>query len=254
MTATSASRIRPFACFVVERSPGTGYHVASAEGDGADEWKERALALLNVLGQPDPNGPEESFLWVDSPSGNYVGVSVTLLPNGEARYHQAWFQTPRVPANRLRSVGLLIVLLPFVFAGGMFTGRTFVAQNQTATPPQTSDSSGSDIEVPSPTNAEPVLSTLKLKEELAPSQLIRAKLKGYLSQEGLKADTSAPVVDERRAVKLIADLDKTPPPQESIRLSNVEVAKLLALLETLDQWATSEPLSETRSTEERQSK
>jgi len=254
MTTTSASRIRPFACFVVQRSPGTGYQVASAEGDGADEWKERALALLDVLGQPDPNGPEESFLWVDSPSGNYVGVSVTLLPNGEARYHQAWFQTPRVPANRLRSVGLLILLLPFVFAGGMFTGRTVVLQDQPATPPRTSNSSVGDIDVPSPTKAVSVLSTLKLKEELGPSQLVRAKLKGYLSQEGLTADTSAPVVDERRAVKLIADLDKTPPPQESIRLSNVEVAKLLALLETIDQWAASEPLNETRPTERHQSK
>jgi hypothetical protein len=35
-------------------------------------------------------------------------------------------------------------------------------------------------------------------------------------------------------VKLIADLDKTPPKQESIGLNNDEVAKLLRLLETLE--------------------
>jgi hypothetical protein len=74
----------------------------------------------------------------------------------------------------------------------------------------------------------------KLKEELASSRKVRDKLKKYLSQKEFTEGTSKPVVDERRSVKLIADLDKTPPDQESIGLKNVEVAKLLSLLETLE--------------------
>jgi hypothetical protein len=73
-----------------------------------------------------------------------------------------------------------------------------------------------------------------LKKELAPSREVRDRLKDYLSQKEFTEDTSKSVVGLRRSVKLIADLDKTPPKQESISLNNVEVAELLKLLKTLE--------------------
>lgn len=241
MRGNQPASLSPSACFVVEREPGKGYQVTSAEGFYADELKGRALALLDTLGQPDPKGPAEYFRWVGptTPAGEYVGVAVKLMPNGEARYHQAWFQDPKPVTRPVRSVGLRILVLLVVFAAGAFAGRTLLAPGGSTTPGPVSGNGGlpgsSKVDPPAK-DGPPDVRLTRLNNELASSRDVRAKLKGYLSQEGFAADTSTPVVDERRSVKLIADLDKTPPPLETIRLSNLEVAKLLRLLETLDDW------------------
>jgi hypothetical protein len=228
---------------VIERVPSEGYQVTSAEGRYADEWKGRALALLDTLGQPDPKGPAEYYRWVGpiTPSGEYVGVSVQLTPNGEARYHQAWFQAAKPMTRPTRSIGLLILVMLVTFAAGAFAGRTLFAPGVPTTPGPISGNGGSPgtSKVDPPAKyVPPDMRLTKLKNELASSRNLRAKLKGYLAQEGFAADTLTPVVDEKRSVKLIADLDKTPPPLETIRLSNIEVAKLVRLLETLDEWTT----------------
>jgi hypothetical protein len=125
------------------------------------------------------------------------------------------------------------------FAIGAFAGRTLFAPGVSTIPGPISPNGGSPGTSkvdPSAKDGQPDMSLAKLKKELTWSQDVRDKLKEYLSQKEFTEDTSKSVVGLRRSVKLIADLDKTPPKQESIRLNNVEVAKLLRLLETLDDW------------------
>lgn len=241
MTGKQTASLTPAAGFVVKREPGKGYHVASADGPCADDFKARALTLLDTLGQPDPKGPEEYFRWVGpiTPSGEYVGVFVRLMPNGEARYHQAWFRVPKPAMHSGRTISsLILVVLGFV--AGVFAGPTLSSLD----PWRTSGSAPGRTEAPPNSQPVPPMNgswpddrMTNLINEIASARDVRLKLKQYLSQEGLAADLSQPVVDEKRSVKLIADLDRTPPPVESIRLSNVEVAKLIRLLEVIDELA-----------------
>lgn len=239
MTGKQPDNLGPSACFVVERVPGQGYQVTSAKGRYANEWKARALALLDTLGQPDPKGPAEYHRWVGpiAPSGEYVGVSVKLTRNGEARFHQAWFETARPMTRPTRCILLILVML-VIFATGALAGGMLLAPGLSTTSGPISGNGlpGVSKSDPRTKDTPPDMRLTKLKNELDSSRDVRAKLKGYLAQEGFAEDISTPVVDERRSVKLIADLDAAPPPLESIRLSNVEVAKLLRLLETLDDW------------------
>jgi hypothetical protein len=243
MIGNQPTNLSPSTSFVIERVSGKGYLVTSAEGDYADEWKGRALALLDVLGQPDPKGPSEHIRWVGpiAPSGEYVGVSVKLMPNGEARYDQMWFQLPKPVACPTQFIGLLIAVLLVGFAVGVFSGRTFFVPDYPTTSGAVAGSAGSSATGkpdPPAKDSLPDMGITKIRSELTSSREVRAKLIEYLSQEGFAADTSTPVVDEKRSVKLIADLDKTPPQQETIRLSNIEIAKLVKLLESLDEWTT----------------
>jgi hypothetical protein len=241
---------------VVERVPGKGYQVTLAEGHHAKEWHRRALDFLDILGQPDPKGPTEYYRWVGpiAPSGEYVSVSVKLLPNGEARYHQAWYQAGRPATRPTRSINLLILALNLmilvllvVVAVGASAGRTLFSPRVSAPPvaePESGNSPGNGHRAPSPQKTHPRMRfnpdlVRRLDVELAASADVRAKLKDYLTQPGLAADPSLPVVDERRSVKLIADLDTKPPPQETIRLTNIEVGKVVRLLETLHDWKAS---------------
>jgi hypothetical protein len=133
--------------------------------------------------------------------------------------------------------------LLLVFAAGAFAGRNLGVPDSQTAPGRVAEEAGSpgnSKPVPPVKDAPPDVRTTTLKTELASSRDVRAKLKEYLSQDGFAADTSISVVDEKRSVKLIADLDKTPPRNETIRLSNIEVAKLVKLLATLDEW-TSNP-------------
>ena len=247
MTGNQPANLSPSASFVIERVPGEGYQVTyqvtSAEGRSADEWKKRALALLDTLGQPDPNGPKEYYQWIGpiAPSGEYVGVSVKLRPNGEAWYHQTWFQAAKPMTRPKRTIGLPIFVMLVTFAAGFGAGvlayLKFFAPRVSTSPDPISRNGGS-LETskvdPSAKDGPPDMSLAKLKKELASSREVRDRLKDYLSQKEFTEDTSKSVVGLRRSVKLIADLDKPPPDQESIGLKNVEVAKLLSLLETLE--------------------
>jgi len=243
VTGNQPANSGPSACFVVERVPSEGYQVTSAEGRFADEWKGRALAILDLLGQPDPKGPAEYYRWVGPimPSGEFVGVSVKLTANGEARYHQAWFQASKPMIRPTRYIGLLIFVMLVIFAAGAVAGNALIMPGVPSTQATDQAKGGlPGIKKDDPTSKNVAtdmrLTLTKLKDEFTSSRDVCNKLKGYLAQKGLAADTSKPVVDELRSVKLIADLDKTPPPLETIRLSNLEVAKLLRLLETLDDW------------------
>lgn len=240
MTANRPTNLSPSACFVVERVPGTGYTVTASEGPRAGEWKGRALDLLDAIGQPDPKGPAEyvRLLGPIAPSGECVSVSVKLKSNGEAWYHQAWFQVSTKARPRSWNVSLAALALVVGFIAGMLAFRAFVTPDRPTIPVAVSN----EVKPPQPIGdsspREPVWQNRvrKMHDDLGPSRELRAKLTAYLAQEGFAVDSSAPVVDKKRSVKLIADLDTTPPPRETIRLSNVEVAKLLQLLETLDNW------------------
>jgi hypothetical protein len=239
VTRNHASDLEPIASFVVEREAGRGYRVTAANGDCPEERRTRAVSLLDDLGQPDPKGPDEYFRWLGpiAPSGEYIVVSIRLMPNGEARYHQGWFRIPTRPNGpRFRVSALLMVagLVAGTLAGRMLPlpDRPTRLDPGASASPQSPATRGPEPGSRSPGPAsDPRLK--RLNTELSSTRDVRAKVKDYLSQEGLAA-TSMPVSDLKRSVKLIADLDRTPPPQESVRLDNVEVAKLLEILRTLD--------------------
>jgi hypothetical protein len=137
-----------------------------------------------------------------------------------------------------RTIGLLIfvMLVGFVagFGAGVFADRKLFAPRVSTSPDPISRNGGSPETSKVDPSAKDGQPDMSLKKELESSREVRDKLKKYLSQKEFTEGTSKPVVDERRSVKLIADLDKTPPVPESISLNNVEVAKLLRLLETLE--------------------
>ncbi|MDW8244321.1 MAG: hypothetical protein RMJ88_14015 [Thermogemmata sp.] len=236
----------PAAQFVVERLPSLGYQVTSAEGPHAEKWKDRALPLLDLLGQPNPRGPVEYFRWLGpvKPGGEYVGVAVRIQPNGEVRYHQAWFQNPRKSALRVRFflVGLVIALVAFG-AGIVVDYYIGVIPKLLLSLIAGSDSSNSVANNRSKTPDAGLLHNQGLqglKKEVTECREVLRRLREFLAQEGFAADPMATVVEERRSVKLISDLDKLHPPKESISFTNVDVKKLLGLLNALNQWADAE--------------
>ncbi len=234
MTGNEVVNLTPTATFVIEREAGKGYHVKSSSGPGAGELATPALALLDALGQPDPDGPEEYFrcLGPVGPSGEYVGVAVRLKPNGEARFHQAWF---KVPSLQLRPPRLFRGLLLTAISVGIaaFAVLTFDRLSR-GTSGQTEELSTVPDQRIS-TTPEKIAPQddhiIKLKDVIASTCEVRLRLKEYLSQDGFAADLSRSVVDEKRSIKLIDDLDRAPPSLESIRLSNIEVAKLIRLMD-----------------------
>ena len=240
MRGNQPPQIVPDACFVVKREPTKGYQVTSAEGPNAEIWRDRALTLLDAVGQPDPKGPTESFCFFGpiTPSGEYVAVSVKMMSNGEARYKQAWFSFPSPISRSNRSISLLILVSIVGLVVGAIAGNAFpVLVRTTPSDPKSEEAGGGKPKPESPANDPPLdAHSVRLKIELVSSKDVRTKLKRYFSQEGLAANTS--VIDKKSSVKLIADLDTTPPPRESIRLNNFEVAKLLKVLDSLDDWST----------------
>jgi hypothetical protein len=244
----TAFSLLPVASFVIQRESGKGYRVTGVDGEYADEWKTQALALLDDLGQPDPKGPSDFFRWLGpvAPSGAYVGVSVKLMANGEARYHQGWFRLLKQADRPGRAALRILLVLLLGIVTGSVGDRAFLRPGGPGSdltkgslaPAGPLASSKSSARIPAPTSsqnshADPGLS--KLNALVGSSRDLRAKLKGYLSQAGLAAP-AGDVTVVKRSVKLIADLDNPPPPIESIRLDNTDVAKLLDILRELDYW------------------
>lgn len=244
MTGKLSADLCPSACFVVERVPSKGYQVTSAEGRYAKEWNGRALALLDTLGQPDPKGPAEYYRWVGpiAPSGEYVGVSVKLTPNGEAWYHQAWFQATKPLGLRILALRVLVMLV--IFAAGAFAGRSLLAPDVSSTLCSISGNGLSEsckVDLP-PKDPPPDVRLTMLKNEIASSWNVRDKLKGYLSQNGFAASLKAPVTTVETVVRLQDFFtDRITPgtiENKELRLTNVEVRHILNLLAALDEWTT----------------
>jgi len=235
MTEHQHPNLEPAATFLIEREPAEGYQVTSAQGRYAEQWKRRALDLLDTLGQPDPKGPSESQRLVGpvGPTGELVHVRVELLPTGEARYHQAWFQVPKAAFQPKRANRLLILVFCVGFLAGAAAfflatgGKTLQGISGNGGPPHTGEGSSSAKGV----QANPY--STKLQNELAATRELREKLIEYLSQEGLAADMSAPTV---RSVKLLIWDLAVDSGEGSTKVHDFDAAKLLNLLRTLDQW------------------
>jgi hypothetical protein len=244
-----------FACFTIERKPGEGYQVTSAEGESTEEYKKHALDVLNVLGQPDPKGPEEYFRLIKSPttpSGEYVHVQVNVLSNGEARYHQVWYRDFRTAIHPKWWRRLLLLVLLVAFSAGTVTGvyaeRTLFGLDQATTPgdvAKNDSSPGNTKDEPPAKGTHPDKQSDVLKKVIDSSrkcQDVISKLKEYLSQEGLAAkrddSTQGSTVTVKRSVVLLDDRSdeeqKSPLKVTLLRLNNDEVAKLLELLKELE--------------------
>jgi hypothetical protein len=96
--------LTPTATFVVEPQPVHGYRITAAAGPAAARLRRSALAVLGLLGQPSPSGPEQVHAWLGpaGPQGEFVRVAIERLPGGEFRYQQAWFPDKALPPHPAR--------------------------------------------------------------------------------------------------------------------------------------------------------
>jgi hypothetical protein len=138
MTASMTNAVCPVAVFVVEREIGCGYRVTHSEGAEAGHLADSALAILDVLGQPDPRDPETVVRWLkpDEAFGHSVGVRVMRLSNGEVRYEQTWFAAAAKP--RWSALWFIASLLLGGISGvvaGVMAERVRVANAPAPSPP-----------------------------------------------------------------------------------------------------------------------
>lgn len=248
--------LTPLASFVVERLPCEGYQVTSADGPRAAEWSERALDLLDTLGQPDPNGPVEYIRLVGplSPAGECVSVWIRLLPNGEARYRQTWFQVPTQTRSFWHRVASCLVLLLVGAAMGAVGGIAgvwkFSICNRWLLRPAASESAPLSPErgksdVPAPARDAELD---ELHNDLILIRPLLVKLHEFLSQEGFPA-MDQEVTDVKTVVRLSDSFTRSDGPPATIKqrdlpLTNVDVRDLLKLFERLKKLSQKQAVDE----------
>lgn len=242
MNGASEEFTEAIASFVVARVPGEGYRITSSEGPRANELEPRVLPILQKLGQSSTTKSEAQIYWV-GPAGNsheWVGIQCRVLDSGTKEYYQSWFRagdTATAPgfglgflvASCLMSFVVAVVimaLLGFRFANAKIPGITQDNQGQGAIV----NSERNEGDLVKDKNAAAII---RLQTNLAKNSFLREQLTIYLSQDGFAFDPSLPVVEEKRSVKITSDLDRSPPGQESIKLSNFQVQQLLELLSEL---------------------
>lgn len=230
----------PDAIFVVERRPGQGYGVTSSQGPQAASLQRAAVEILNLLGQPDPRGPEEIQRWIPNagPQQQSLFVRIRRTPEGESVYHQAWFaasgsepvQPPAPGGNR----GWLAWIL-FLLMGGVLG---WMLRGSLAAPPSIEQPSpGGSATAPPPVLPDPAAlgrTDAALQVPVRLSREVRKKLHQFLGQPGLtgwpeEADTVEQTVELR-------DFRKTPRGVkiDPLYLTSDEVRSLRRLLETLE--------------------
>ena len=231
----------PVATFVVEREPAKGYRVTARQGEEADVFAEAALKLLDRLGQPDPRAESISFRWLDSvgPTRCCVGVWVSLLPSGEARYQQAWYRSTEQSRKKRAWIWpiLLVALAVLSFGGGVF-----LQQTTTVPEPPPEDAKPVALVIPAP-EQQPKL--VKLADSLVAA--IDAAdnpltvLDEFLGQDGVAAaiddagNRSGPQQDNVVKVTATVAFKELAYPEK--RFSNHEAAKLLLLIRRLRSFA-----------------
>jgi len=247
--------------FVIEREPGTGFHVKSSGGPNAqdEERQRRALTLLEDLPQPDLASDKEKVWWVEPTDriGEFALVWMEVRGNGERRYREFWFTVRQDILTRAWTrfcaafwsrrffmgfgIGVLLVLAIGACAFWFGTQQGWIAiklrQAEVEASVATDTQASTTSELTSPGGVDEDTRENRLLEKLIWSREERGKLKQYLSQPEFEA--SADVVKRGRCVKLIADLDGSPPPQESLQLDTLEVRHLLELLQELDRFEKS---------------
>ena len=226
----------PVATFVIEREAAKGYRVTARRGDEAGVFAEAAIKLLDRLGQPDPRAEPVSFRWLDSvgPARCCVGVWVSLLPSGEARYQQAWY---RPSEHRRRKRAWIWPVLSVAIAGLSFwSGGVLWQQTTTAPAPAIVE----PVEPVLPTTSPPpklvkLVDSLVVAIKAAENPL--TVLDEFLGQDGVAVaiddagNRSGPQRDN--VVKLTATVAFKDLPYPEKRFSNHEAAKLLLLIRHL---------------------
>ena len=231
----------PVAKFVVERIAGTGYCVTSSSGPECSALQKDAMTLLDKVKQTNAESDDVTCEWIGpiGPKGYFVGVTTVPTTDGELRYKQSWFAGGKRQLSIVTYVaGMILSLVVGMGVGAVAANLAVTTVDAPGGTPasdprglQAQENTDTDLERPADETAYDDLRT-----EIVATEELRAKMGEYLQQEGLAADPSLPVIEEHRSVKIIADLDRSPPQRESIRLSNVEVLALLKLLERLDKF------------------
>lgn len=224
----SGHRPLPVATFQIEREPGTGYVVTSAEGPSAESLRTSALAALDFVGQPDPNGPSQTFHWIGpiGPAGESVGVVVQLHANGEAKYRQSWFAGS---AGRFRgwlpvatcALGVVVGLAVAWMVRG--SGATTTDRDTPQTPAEV---------------ARDVSPSLPLGSQLRATRALREELSEFLGQEGMAEPARQITTGQEPFVLLVAVTDEASPAKATIRWNPADNARWRSLLQALREMDT----------------
>lgn len=239
MKDVPSASTQPVAKFVVERIAGTGYCVTSSSGPECSALQKDAMTLLDKVKQTNAEPDDVTCEWIGpvGSKGYFVGVTTSPTADGELRYKQSWFAGQKKQLAMVTYVAGMILSLVVGMGVGAVVANLAVTTVEAPGGTPASDPRGLKAHESTDTVfVQPANETAydDLHTKIVATKELRVKIAEYLNQDGLAADPSLPVVEERRSVKVIADLDRSPPPRESIRLSNVEVLALLKLLDRLD--------------------
>lgn len=217
------NRPQPVATFLIEREPGTGYVVTSAEGPSSGSLRTSALAALDFVGQPDPNGPGQTFHWIGpiGPAGESLGIVAQLTSNGEAKYRQTWFAASAVQSRRWLPIATCAV----GFVVGL--AAAWLVRGSSAT---TTD--GQEAAAP-PAVARDVSSSLPLGAPLRTTRALREELREFLGQDGFAGSASQVTTGEEPFVLLVAVREDGSPAKATIRWNPADNARWRTLLEAL---------------------
>ncbi len=171
-------------------------------------------------------------------SDDWVGIQCRVLDAGTTEYHMSWFRFTVAATSRCIGLGYLVAtcLMSFTLGIGLMSvfdfqfprrERTEIVQDIQAQPAVAESIEDKLAKEGDATAIE------GLRANLSKNRSLREQLTGYLSQDGFSFDPSLPDVEEKRSVKISSDLDQSPPGQESIKLSNFQVQRLLELLAEL---------------------
>jgi len=234
----------PLAWFLIGRELGVGYRVLSGDGPSFERLKGPALALLDKLGQTDSNGPELTYrrLGPIGQDDEYVFVTISLLPNGEATFQQAWFKDHSKPSSKARFFGpavvstlaafaiiissicliLLCICLGWLQLAGKEDKRTPIVIKP------------SDLESPLAIKLDKINTNLN-KINTDEVQELRKKLKDFISHKGfLPGDGEVKTQKNSLMIVSVLDTPSEEPKPAKITLTNFEVEKFLLVLKTLD--------------------
>ena len=229
---------QPIARIDIGREPLVGYKIISGSGPSFERVKPHVFSVLDVLGQPDPSGPQTFHRWVGpvGPQNDFVGVKTTFLPNGDAVFEQEWFGNNRKPINRLAITFLVLALMSLsglagFFSHGSLSNKNDQDQKKLGNLDSGNADQGDQFEPNHPPVGEQNPGMVIINQEALPK--LMAKLDEFFLKKGF-----LPPVGGFREIKPSARITANfpfPPYPDYIELNNIEVELLIAVLKNFIQ-------------------
>lgn len=235
MSVTNSKSAESSASFIVGKVSGEGYRITSSSGPFVDELAPQVLPVLEMLGPVLSKSSVGQIHWLGPFKNSHylVGIHCRILETGNTEYYQTWFPDSDPPTQTGTSIGFLIASCLLALALGAGGVLAIALKPRFESTIESKTLTGVNPTKSEPMEGQDVNANKRLRSTLEKNRPLRQDLKRYLSQDGFSFDPSLPVVTVKRSVKITSDLDQTPPDQESIKLSNVQVQQLLELLAEL---------------------